>query len=79
MYMQHVLHMNELGEYIRDINLKSISTKTLTDELLTRGGVEHISLEPVDKYKLELNTSDTVHNKVTYEGNGPLTIVFNYD
>lgn len=73
------LHMNELGEYIRDINLKSISTKTLTDELLTRGGVEYISLEPVDKYKLELNTSDTVHNKVTYEGNGPLTIVFNYD
>ena len=73
------MRMNELGEYIRDINLKSISTKKLSDELLTRGGVEHISLEPVDKYKLELNTSDTVHSKVTYEGNGPLTIVFNYD
>ena len=71
--------IGKLSNYIRSIDLKRVSTKTLTDELLTRGGVEYISLEPVDKYKLELNTSDTVHNKVTYEGNGPLTIIFNYD
>lgn len=73
------LGINKSDEYARDIDLKSISTKRLYDELLTRGGIESVFLNPEDSYKVELHTSDTVHNKVTYEGNGPLFIIFNYD
>ena len=56
------------------------STKELTDELLTRGGIESQWIAPESTYNIEIkNSSETVHRNIKYNGNGPLWIIFNYD
>ena len=77
--------INKLGSMIKTGNdckstLFEYSTKELTDELLTRGGIEYQWIAPESTYNIEIkNSSETVHRNIKYNGNGPLWIIFNYD
>lgn len=61
-------------------SIKDYSTKELTDELFTRGGIESYWLGPKSTYTLDIaNPEDSVHTNMYYNGSGPLWIIFNYD
>ena len=61
-------------------SIKDYSTKELTDELFTRGGIESYWLGPNSTYTLDIaKPEDSVHTNMYYNGSGPLWIIFNYD
>lgn len=61
-------------------SIKDYSTKELTDELFTRGGIESYWLGPKSTYTLDIaNPEGSVHTNMYYNGSGPLWIIFNYD
>lgn len=60
--------------------MSQYSTKELSDELFTRGGIEPYWLGPNSTYTLDIsNPEDSVHTNMYFNGAGPLWIIFNYD
>lgn len=60
--------------------ISQYSTKELSDELFTRGGIEPYWLGPNSTYTLDIsNPEDSVHTNMYFNGAGPLWIIFNYD
>ena len=61
-------------------DLSSLSTKTLHDELIKRGGVEAYWIGPDTSYTVDIaNPTDTCHKALYFNGSGPLWLIFNYD
>nr|DAU58869.1 MAG TPA: hypothetical protein [Caudoviricetes sp.] len=72
--------INESECRVNTNDLSSVSTKKLTDELFTRGGIEPYWLGPNSTYTLDIsNPEDSVHTNMYFNGAGPLWIIFNYD
>ena len=53
----------------QSVNLKSVSTRDLVEELKTREGVETVEVDPYDEYAVEVEI-DTDHR-----GTGPAIIM----
>lgn len=53
--------------------LKDYTTKELTEELIKRGGVDTIHVEPYESYTISLNNKEIIHSI------GQATILVNID